>query len=588
MGFGLGFDPAQPQPKPESQHINPLWDTMAQMEDQSALTLAVLSRRMLVTGIVLFFVLTVTVYGRSLGNEFVHFDDNILIFENPAVQTLTPASVHWVFSHFDPELYIPLTFVSYQIDHVIGGLHPLVYHLHNLILHTLNALLVVAIGAILTKRWRVGLLCGLLFALHPLHTEAVVWAAARKDVLSSFFALATLVTYLLYRQAGRSAWYIASVLLFLLALLSKVSVLLLPVFLVIIDWYQGRPLKKRVCTEKLPYVFFALILGLVAILGKQSVLADSPLLSSVLMAGKSTVFYLQKLFAPLKLSVIYPYQEEITILAPDFWIPLVILSIFGVFVLLSLRHTKTVVLSTAFFLLFLAPSFTNYAKAGDIFFASDRYAYLPSIGVFLLFALTADWALRRTRGFARSMLTACIVAILGIFGFLSARQSLVWHDTFSLFRNVVALYDYSYLAQNKVGAKLWEQGEHEEAMEHLLRSIALKPNYRAYYNVGLVHLSLGEEDLALSANLNAITLNPAYAPAHVNLGYLFWRKGDLEQAREHLERAVELDPRDLDALTNLAGLEIAQGNLNRARELLNRTLALDPEHPDATALMERL
>src|SRR3989338_4850543 len=168
------------------------------------------------------------VYGHSLWNGFVNWDDGLLIYENPIVQEFSFRSIYTAFTSYDPELYIPLTLLSYQWNHVVGGLNPFVYHLTNLILHAFNALFVAWIALLLGKNKWIAAVTGLIFALHPLHTEAVVWASSRKDVLAAFFALLSIGLYLLYQESGDRRSYLGSLVMFLLALLSKVSVILLP------------------------------------------------------------------------------------------------------------------------------------------------------------------------------------------------------------------------------------------------------------------------------------------------------------------------------------------------------------------------
>ena len=171
--------------------------------------------RLLPIGLII--VLTLLVYGKSLGNAFVRWDDSMLIYENPIVREISWKSLKAAFTTYDPELYIPLTFLSYQIDYAIGGMHPFGFHLTNLVLHTLNAVLVFFLLQLLLSgnnpplplkgegRVRVAgrgtaFLVALLWAIHPLNTEAVVWASARKDVLSTFFFLGSLCTYLKWRD----------------------------------------------------------------------------------------------------------------------------------------------------------------------------------------------------------------------------------------------------------------------------------------------------------------------------------------------------------------------------------------------------
>src|SRR3989344_1194948 len=142
-------------------------------------------------------------YALSLGNGFAMIDDGLLIFENNLIREISVSTLRTAFTSYDPELYIPLTFVSYQIDYLIGGLHPFIYHLTNLLLHAGSSFLVAACAFLLFSDRRIAVIAGMLFAVHPLHSEAVVWAAARKDVLSGFFFLGSLLMYLWSREVTR-------------------------------------------------------------------------------------------------------------------------------------------------------------------------------------------------------------------------------------------------------------------------------------------------------------------------------------------------------------------------------------------------
>ncbi len=154
--------------------------------------------------------LLLAVYGSLvLHGNFVLWDDNNLITNNTHIQGLTFANIGYNFTHFDPELYIPLTFLTYQFDYAFGGLDASFFHFTNLLLHTLNALLVTLLLYQLTKKRWIAVLCGLLFAVHPLNVEAVAWASARKDLLSTFFFFLSCFTYLRYRseQSASSYWW---------------------------------------------------------------------------------------------------------------------------------------------------------------------------------------------------------------------------------------------------------------------------------------------------------------------------------------------------------------------------------------------
>ena len=578
-------------------------------------------RGVVLSAVIGFFALGFLIYGSSLSNEFVYLDDNTLIFENPAISDTSFHSYKWIATHYDPELYIPLTFLSYKMDYLVGGLNPFVFHLHNLVLHVLNALLVmVFVGRMIAgqgptfapaspvtsvgkpgpnekkRSWFVALGVGLLFLVHPLHTEAVAWASARKDLLSTLFFLLSLLAYLSYVN-GESrgnrpstvlrmtpAAYLFSVFCFLLALLSKVSIALLPLVLILIDLRSGQKVDRKMLLSKVPFFLLSAIFIVVAMFGKQDVLADSTVLHTILMAGKSTVFYLYKLILPFDLSVIYPQQEAISAASIDFWGAWFLLLVLGVLILWSLRYTKEVLFWGLFSALALLPSFSNYAKAGDLFFASDRYAYIPSVGLLVLVCMM----LARLWGRARRAVPLLGIGIIVCLSILSHRQSRVWQSTETLMLNTLSLYDYSHLAHNKVGIMQWETGDTQRALVHLQRSLEIKDNPSAHYNLGLIALSEGRLNHAEIEFSRAVELQPRHVWSYVNLGYIAWENGQQERSIELFETALSIDARDTDALANLASIYVALGRTEDARPLVERLLRINGQDPIASALAQKL
>lgn len=536
-----------------------------------------------------FFAIGFLVYGHSLGNDFVHFDDDILVFENPAIQEMSPASIQWIFTHYDPELYVPLTFISYQIDHMIGGLQPMMFHLTNLVLHIVNALLVAYLLFIFLGRGHsripaaennyrtrgmIAVMCGLLFLLHPLHTETVAWVSARKDLLSAMFFLVSIIAYVKNRKT-------VSLTTFVIGMMAKVSIVVLPIILLLIDWKNGQRLRGKVITEKIPFFVVAIVFGIVAIFGKSQILADSPIITSILVACKSSIFYLQKLLIPIHLSVVYPFHDVVTITDPFFMLPLLLVSFGFIWILFSLGRTKVLAFGLAFYFLTLAPSFTNYAKDDLIFFASDRYAYLPSIGILFLLAMLL---IRINR---QKIVAMVMTIVIVLFGFLTYKQSLVWRNTATLFTHAAQFYDY-YKGYNKIGAELWNEGNYNEALQQLNHSIELRPNARAYYNLGLVYLAKDDHDQAAEKFLKALSLNPNHLDTHLNLGFLYWNAGDTDDAIYHMEQAAELDAQDVEVLTNLAVMYKTVGRTEDARTITQTILTLDPKNTDAMKLMQSL
>ena len=541
--------------------------------------------------------LLLTIYGSSLGNDFVNLDDNILVTDNRAVSSPSLASYTFIFTTFDPELYIPLTFVSYKIDYLIHQYDPFVFHLTNLLFHVGNSLLVTWIAWTLLrgKKWTAtdrsrptwpALLVGVLFAIHPLNTESVVWISARKDVLSAFFGLLSWAFYLRDREdpKQRSRWL--SVLFFALGLLSKVSIAPLPIILLLCDWKE-KSLDRSALKRIAPYLLLSVIFIIVALIGKQTNLSAASSAHAFLLAPFSAVFYLHKLLLPTNLSVLYPYTKPLTFLSPDVLLPLGLMIFLVAMAIATLRRTREIAFGAALFLILLAPSFLNALRGGDFYFASDRYAYLPSIGMFFLLAMLIQWIMERKPSANQILIPAIIILTIGL-GFLAHRQSAIWKNSRTLFEHALKLYPNAQVAYVKVGGELMDEGKTEEARHYFQQSIEIRRNERALYNLALLEMEAGRNDEALRLNEEAIALNPHYAYAYVNAGYLRNLRGERSIAIHYFEKAVEFDPFGLEQKINLAALLIQNGETARARELVESVLSLDPENADANILLRRI
>lgn len=542
--------------------------------------------------VVLIIGLTLLVYGQSLGNGFVRWDDSMLIYENPIVREISWRSLKAAFTTYDPELYIPLTFLSYQIDHAIGGMYPFMFHFTNLVLHTLNAILVYALIALLfrschsersrgtTRSW-IPLLCGLLFAVHPLNTEAVAWASARKDVLSAFFFLASMVSYLSWREVQGRGRYWGSVLLHLLGLLSKVMTLTLPVVLVLLDCFQGRKIDKRVLWDKVPYLTLSVILGIVGLFGKQTALGASTFWEKFLMAPKSAVFYLQKMLWPSDFSVLYPYTGIVTIRSADFAVPLVLFLVLVCVAVWLWFWWREASMGLWFFLITLTPTFLNFAKGGDMdrYFASDRYAYIPSIGILLFLGVVALEVGGRVRWTSLSRWTARTVAAscILILGYASHAQARLWGNTELLLQNVLRLYgDSSHVAHNNMGNVYRLRGDLPRALEEYKRALAIRSHSKTLANLGATYRRLHQYPEAMEAYRKALEINPKNPEVSIGLGLVSLELGKFTDARKSFERAIADDPRSEEAYVNLGAVAMREGKVGEAIEHYQKALEANP------------
>lgn len=481
-------------------------------------------------------------FGRSLHQGFAPLDDDLLVVHNLAIRGLTLLNIKMAFTMFDPELYIPLTFVSYQLNYAMSGLEPFGYHFTNLLLHGLNAIL---LWRILRKwihdEW-IAIAGALLFVLHPINTEAAVWIAARKDLLSSFFFFGSLLLYERWRESKR--WNcIASVVLFTLGLLAKVLVAPLPLCLLLRDvLIEGRRDGKKMILEKIPYLLLGGAFVLVGLFGKERILSHSTPVETVLVACKSIVFYLEKIMLPINLGMFYPYQGSIGILEPTF-----LFSLFSVIALIalcmwSLKKTPWPAFGFGFFLIMLAPTFINFHKGGEVYFASDRYPYIAMTGLI-------------------AMLAAGV-----------AHVSAYWHDDTKKIAvgggtTVLAI---AFLAGSMSQTKIWDSAE--SIFSHTL---GLYPNSIAA-RVGLASIAKNEGNVDKAISLLRTGLSYADAPQlRLALGTAYAKRGDVNLATQEFNAMLAKNPEDPDALYALASLDIYYKNIDAAKDKLRRAIIAD-------------
>ena len=509
---------------------------------------------------------TFLAYLPSLGNGFVSLDDNYLIYLNPLVLGgLTVDNLFTAFLSYDPELYAPLTTLTYIIEHALAGLRPWMFHLDNLLLHAMTSLLVLlAVFDLARARFDekaasfIASFCALVFALHPLSVEAVAWAAARKDVLSTFFFFLSVMMYFKYLKAGnhstraklgagRGRHYTTSVAAFALGLMAKVSIVMLPLILILTDWYRGSVRSWRTYA---PYFALSTLFGIIALFGKTAQFANVPLGSKLLLASKAVWFTLLKLAVPVNLAVFYPQDTPITLASAEFLLPLLFVFFILFFLFISIQRrwcasarpsrSDGPAFGIAFFLLLLLPSFVNFFKNGFVYFSSDRYGYAAVTGiVFLAGSLAIPTALRKRNGAA---LLGVFLSSLGILlALLSAQQALVWKDSETLFRRGFLLYPSSVQSLHNLGGELLAQGRFAEAAAYYDRALASDPYFsQAYAQLGTIRLQEGDTRHAAENLERGISMIPESRPLRDGDMALFFLLGDMLENQGKTEEAIRI------------------------------------------------
>jgi tetratricopeptide (TPR) repeat protein len=506
------------------------------------------------------------VFGQTLRHEFVNYDDQVYVYENPRVTGgLTPGGVVWMFTHYDCNFYHPLTMISLMMDHNFYGLKPGGYHLTNVLIHATTAILLFLVLHQMTATlWRSAMVA-MLFAIHPLNAESVAWVAERKEVLGGFFFVLMLAAYVYYVRAKSIARYLWVVLLFALGLMAKPSVVTLPFVLLLLDYW---PLQRipgfgfqfsswwRLIVEKIPLFILSGVASVVAIYAQGEVVVGtdiSPLAMRLCNAVLSYVTYLRQVFWPVGLVNLYPYPLEASLPVMKAAMAFLLLAGISLVALWLRKKSPYFVIGWLWFLGVLVPMI-GIVQIGLLFTHGDRFMYLPQIGFYLLVVwgmagLFARW--RRQPFLPGSIAILVIVAL----AWRAHRQTSYWRTSETLWRHTLACTAGNYAAHYNLGSMLADAGQTDEAVQHLKEALKINPTFvKAHVRYANVLLDQGETNAAIAHLQTAVQIKPDDALAYNNLGSVFLRQGDEKQAITYYEKALELQPDLALAADNLAGV----------------------------------
>lgn len=544
------------------------------------------------------------------------WDDYPLLVDNSAYRGLAWSNLRWMFSTNLMGHYMPVTWMTYGLDYVLWGVDPFGYHLTNLALHAANTTLVYVVALRLFHTvWvrsltdgadslRIGAaLTALLFGVHPLRVESVVWITERLDLVCGFFYLLAILMYLRSVEAestdvrGSRRYYWAAVGMFVLALLSKSMAVTLPVVLLVLDAYPLRRLRPgvhgwatpgpwRIWQEKVPFVLAGALVSIVAF---WTLLSFAPatswerlgLLERVAVSAHSLVFYLQKTLLPLGLSPLY---ELFLPVRPSDWRFLLsgvaVLLITGVAFALRPRWPGLLAVWIGYGVM-LFPVVGIFHKGHQL--AADRYSYLPSIGWALLAGGVVVLALRRSaRSGRRALAVILIFSTIPLLVFATWRQVKIWQDGVTLWRHAVRLDPASPIAAANLGWELRARGDLAEAIEQCERALLLRPDYAdAHLNLGLARVAQGRAAEAERHFRRALEITPRSIPIQSGLGSLLEAEGRLDEAIGHFRLALQIDPHSARAHNNLGVALARSGRTGEALAEFSQAVRLDRDFAQA-------
>ncbi len=531
--------------------------------------------------IILTGVLTYWSYAPVLKNKFTNWDDPNYVTESPFINLIEKGDYKSYFTENHMGNYHPFSLISLSLDYQSDKYNPLPYHRTNLILHILNSCLVFLLIYRLIGNSYTAFFTALLFGVHPIHAESVAWIAERKDVLFTFFFLISLWLYAGFAREKNYVFYGLSMVFFIFSLLSKGMAVSLAPTLVLVDYFYGRNVKSiKVVLEKIPFFLLALLLGIVAVyaqsLGPDTEgIPDYNLFKRLVFAGYGASQYILKLLWPYDLVAFYPYPEA-EIPYSYYFAALAVIGLFT-WLVIFFRTNKIILFSVIFFLLniVLVLQILPVGKA----LMADRYAYLPSIGFFLLLVFSIERIMSFQKGYVLTggILSFYILA-LGVYNYKHVQ---VWKDSFSLW-NYAIDHIPSDVAFNNRGVEFNKTGEYKQAIEDFNKALELNPAHKeAYNNLGVALANLGRNKEAIVAYNNALKIQPTYLNALYNRGNAYAKLNEADIALKDYDLVLKLEPKYLSVYNNRGLVLKSLGRLKDALNDFDKAILLDPANADA-------
>jgi protein O-mannosyl-transferase len=543
---------------------------------------------------------------QTIDFDFVNYDDPDYITNNRQVQGgITFQNVIWAFTTTHAANWHPLTWLSHMLDVEIYGMHPGGHHATNLLFHIANSLLLFFIFKKMTGAIWPSAFIAAVFALHPLHVESVAWISERKDLLSAFFFLLTLRSYISYVGRQTLARYFWVVLFFALGLMSKPMLVTLPFVLLLMDLWpfhrygyqltaQQAGLKPgqslfRLVGEKIPLFFLAALSSAITFYAQQHggavrSLETIPFSSRIANTLVAYVGYMAKMIFPAHLAFLYPHP----VMIPGWKVggAIFILALITLITVYTIKNRPYFFVGWFWFLGTLVPVI-GLVQVGNQAMA-DRYTYIPLIGLFVVIAwgvsdLSAKWRYQKT------LLAGIAGLVIVLFMGVTWRQAGFWKDSVTLFERAIKVTSDNFIAHYNLANVLAKQGHMDEAVGHYQQTISIKPNFAdAYINLGNVYQMQGRSSDAMDQYLQALKLKPDNPGVHYNLGLIYTKQDDMDSAVMHFQKAIRLKPDYEDAYFKLGVALFQKNDVDGAMNNFEAVLRINPDNAAARKNLNRL
>ena len=549
-------------------------------------------------------VVTLLTYQPAWNGGFIWDDDEYVV--NNELLTAPDGLRRIWFSLDSPSQYFPLVYTSFRIEHALWGLNPVGYHWVNLLLHIVNALLVLRV--LMALKVPGAWLAGAIFALHPVQVESVAWITERKNVLMGFFFLLTLLAWIAFvDERTKRPWrfYVLALILYVLSLSAKTTACTLPAALLLILWLQKKPINAERILQIAPFFLLGLGMGLVAVWWERyhqgTSLALVPLgpIERILVASHAVWFYLGKLIWPSSLTFIYPRWTIVATRPLEYAWLLAGAGLCAVIYFGRRRLGRGVEVAAVFFVTTLSPVLGFIMLFTFCYtFVADHYQYLASIGPIAL-ASAGVASLAATFKGSRKLILGTALCVIGALAVLTWRQSAMYGDIETLWRTTLLrnpgcwmAYNNlgnTLMAYNNLGNTLYEANRIPEAMDLFKQALRINPdNDAAYYNLGTALALTGRMSEAIDQYEQALRIKPNFAKAHNNLGNALLLTGRTSEAIDQYEQALLIRPNFAEAHGNLGAALGQMGRISEAIEQVKAALRINPNYIDARNNLTKL
>jgi tetratricopeptide (TPR) repeat protein len=548
--------------------------------------------------------ITVLVYSPVRHVGWVVFDDPDYVGNAHVQAGLSWDGVKWAFTTWQASNWHPLTWLSHMLDASLFGPNPGAQHLVNVLFHAANAVLLFLFLYRATEKLWAAALVAALFAWHPMHVESVAWLSERKDVLSTFFGLLTLIAYLKYVHSPQSkTWYIWTLVFFILSLIGKPMLVTLPFLMLLLDfWPLGRTRWCRVSDadvtqhgsprqseaeagtrntsalliEKLPFFALTLASCIVTFFAQRAEavvsLEQRPFGMRVANAVVAYAEYLGKIFCPVNLAVLYPLPHQI----PSWQVALaaIILIVISWAAWRMRKRWPYLLVGWLWFLGTLVPVIGLVQVGGQAM--ADRYSYVPSIGIFVMLVYGLNELVMRAR-VPIAMISTATAAVLLANIVLTEYQLGFWQNSLALFHHTIDVTGDNPIAHINLGVALEQEDEQQKALAEYRKAIELDPNrFQAHNNLANLLSSMSWRDAALGEYQEALRLNPNAALTHANYGTQLSEMGRFDEAMREYTKAARLAPEDARPPYLMGKACLRHGQSAEAVKHFRDALRLDP------------